>query len=176
MDKDKVKRYSYEEKLKAVMLVIKEHRSMESVAREIGCDRKAVNLWKTKYKHFGNKGLLSKKNKNYDAEFKLSVVKYMNENHLTFLETAMTFGIPEPTIVLRWKRKYEKEGGSSFMPDNGNEELRKRKGGLEDKTKEELIKRIEYLEVEVAYLKKLRDLVQKKEAIRTGKRQKPSEN
>jgi transposase len=168
-------KYSYEEKLKAVLSVVKNHQSMQSAATETGCTRKAVSLWVSQYKHFGKTGLLSIKNNSYTESFKLLVVRHMNKNHLSLLKTAMTFSIPDPTVVLRWKRKYEKEGETVFMPDNRDEELKKekRKRNLEGKTKEELVKEVEYLEVENAYLKKLRDLVQKREA---GKRQKPSGN
>ena len=135
-------KYTYEEKLKAVMTVVKEHQSMQSVAAEIGCDRKAVSLWVSQYKYFGKGGLLFKKNNIYSQEFKLRVIRYMKENHLSLLKTAMMFSIPEPTVVLRWKRKYEKQGDGFFMSSDNKElelELKKNKRKLIGKTKEELI-------------------------------------
>ena len=170
-------KYSYEEKLKAVMKVLKEHRSNQYVATEIGCNRKAISLWVFKYKRFGTDGLKIKRNKTYTQEFKLTVVRDMKENHLTLFQAANKFAVVNPTNLLRWKKKYESQGECCFMEEKEKDlKKEKKRRKLEGKTKEELIKKVEYLEVENAYLKKLHDLVQQKEALENEKKAKSSKN
>jgi transposase len=168
-------KYSYEQKLKAVLLVLKEHRSKQSAATEIGCDRKTVNLWVNQYKHLGIKGLINQHN-NYSEEFKLTVARHMDEKHLSLLKTAIKFGLSDPSTVFKWKRKYD-QGELPLMKEKAKDlKKEKEERELKEKTKEELIKEIKYLKAENAYLKKVRDLVLEKEALEKGKRQKPSKN
>lgn len=50
----------------------------------------------------------------YSAEFKLSVLKHMHQNHLSLLETAVHFGIPGPFVIRQWERLYQNQGAEGL--------------------------------------------------------------
>ena len=171
-------KYSYEQKLKAVLAVTEDCRSLGYAAEEIGADRKGIRRWVALYEEFGTDGLLIK-NKNYSVEFKLSVIKYIRENSLSFFKAAIKFGIPDDSSVRNWVRIYNEHGESGFIQGNRYRDKNmnsKKKFKLNEKTKEELIERLVYLEAENAYLKKLQALVQERIARENGSNQKPSKN
>jgi transposase len=91
-------KYDYDVKLKAVLSVINDHRSARSVAKEIGSEQKHIRRWVAMYKAHGIKGLLHKAN-SYTGDFKVSVIRYMHENHLSLFETAIKFGIANDSVV-----------------------------------------------------------------------------
>ena len=100
---------------------------------------------------------LEHKFRRYDGNFKENVLKYMEDNQLSFLETAMRFNIPKDTTIASWYHKY-KEKGTLRLPDK---RIMKKKT-YNDKKLEQLEKENEYLKAENAYLKKLRALVQER--------------
>jgi len=169
--------YSYGEKLKAVFGVIENYRSLRAVAKEIGTDKESVRRWVGLYKQFGTEGLLIE-NDNFSLEFKLSAIRYMQENHLSFFKTAIKFGIINDSVLRKWYRIYNEYGVAGLMPKNQcrNKEMSSNKPKQDEKTKEELLKELVYLRAENAYLKKLQALVQERETRGNGKKQKPSMN
>ena len=171
-------KYGYEQRLQAVFEVIKNYKTFQSVATEIGADKKEIRRWVAMYEEFGSDGLLIK-NRHYSVEFKLSVIKYMRENSLSFFKAAIKFGIPDDSSVREWARIYNEYGAVGFMQKNRcrNKDMNSDKESkLNEKTKEELLKDLEYLQAENAYLKKLQALVQERIALENGRRQKPSKN
>lgn len=170
-------KYSYEVKLRAVLSVINDHRSSRSVAAEIGSEQKHIRRWVALYKAHGVTGLLHK-HTTYSGEFKVSVIRYMHENHLSLFETAIKFGIPNDSVVCNWERIYYEQGESGLMQENrgrkktmrGNQP-KKRK--LEKQTEEDLISEVQRLRAENAYLKKLQALVQERIARENESGQKP---
>ena len=169
--------YSYEEKLKAVLLVVKDYRSIQSVAEKIGASKQGVRRWVELYKQFGKDGLIIK-NGSYSIEFKLSVLRHMEKNKLSYFKTAVIFGIPCDSVLQKWKRKYDEIGEMGFIQENlhRKEYMNFEKSNLKEKTKEELEKEVFYLQAEVDCLKKLQALVQKKEALEKERKQRLSKN
>jgi transposase len=113
------------------------------------------------YHEHGEKGLSSHAY-NWTVKQKCEVLKYMNENLLSFKETGILLGIRGST-VWQWERKYL---------ENGIEGLEDKKKGRKPRTpkpkppktrEEELLERIEDLEIENEYLKKLNALVAERE-------------
>jgi transposase len=171
---------NYDLKLKAVLSVTEDCKSIRAVAAETGVSRSVVHRWVSLYKEFGKEGLLFQiRSCNYSAEFKLSVIRYMHKNNLSLFKTAIKFGIPHDVVLVRWNRIYNEKGVAGFIPKNQyvcGDMNSKKKFKLNEKTKEELIERLEYLEAENAYLKKLQALVQERIARENGSKQKPSKN
>lgn len=170
-------KYSYAVKLKAVLSVLDEHCSARCVAAEIGSDQKHIRRWVALYKAYGIKGLLHK-HTSYNGKFKISVIRYMHENHLSLFETAVKFGIPNDSVVYNWERIYDEQGESGLMQENrgrkknmSNSQPKKRK--LSKQTEEDLISEVQRLRAENAYLKKLQALVQERIARENGSSQKP---
>ena len=128
------------------------------------------------------------KNKNYSAEFKISVIMDMRENHMTYSDTVRKYwGVETKTDCSRfrsrlrlWERIYLEEGAAGFMTERRGRKStgRPRKQSLDKSVEEDLIaenqrlrERNEYLEAELEYLKKLDALVREREQ-RSGKKPK----
>ena len=123
-------------------------------------------------------------NKKYSAEFKISVIMNMRENHLSYRETARKYNIgsneSQGKDRLRgWERIYLEEGAAGLMTERRGRKStsRPRKKPLDKEIKNDLIaenqrlkERLEYLEMENEYLKKLDALVRAEEQQNSKKR------
>ena len=113
------------------------------------------------------------KHGSYDGSFKVSVIEYMHENHLSLFQTAVKFGIPNDTTVGKWERIYYEEGpqglfqGRRGRPRKMNSDS-KRTAKLNKETEEDLIAEVQRLRMENDYLKKLQALVQERIARENG--------
>ena len=164
-------KYSYTEKLAAVLRVIDNGMSYKKSGRILGTTDMPVYRWVKRYEQFGPEGLLMKHG-SYSGEFKESVIKYMHTNHLSVSCTAVKFGIPSDSTVLKWERIYYEEGPQGLYvskcgrPRKMNREKPKKE--LDEQTKEDLIAEVQRLRMENEYLKKLRALVQERIARENG--------
>ena len=173
-------KYNYEIRLKAVKLVLEGGLSVREAGCHLGCGRSQVHLWVTLFERHGLAGL-KLRHGSYSAEFKLSVLKHMHQNHLSLLETAVHFGIPGPFVIRQWERLYQNQGAEGLR----RKPQRRRPAMSKSKTKkvklkttphEELLKELEYLRAENAYLKKLQALVEERIVRESGKEPKPSKD
>ncbi|MEO3553589.1 helix-turn-helix domain-containing protein, partial [Phocaeicola vulgatus] len=73
-------KYNYEIRLKAVKLVLEGGLSVREAGCHLGCGRSQVHLWVTLFERHGLAGL-KLRHGSYSAEFKLSVLKHMHQNH-----------------------------------------------------------------------------------------------
>jgi transposase-like protein len=126
--------------------------------------------------------------KRYSPEFKLSVIMDMRENHLSYDATARKyFGNSENfhKTVIRWERIYleegpeglaiERRGRASKMSGVKKGRPRKIKTEVQDDLiaeNQRLKERLEYLEAENEYLKKLDALIREKEARAAARKKK----
>ena len=103
------------------------------------------------------------KQKRYSAEFKVSVIMDMQENHLEYCETVRRYWDWDVAVenepnyikqIQRWERIYLKEEAVGLM-----KERRGRAPELDKKVKEDLIAENQRLRMEIEYLKKLSALV-----------------
>jgi transposase len=171
-------KYSYEKKLAVVVSVVSGQESVSSAARHLGTSHKHVRRWVALYEHYGKEGLRIK-NGYYSEEFKLSVIRDMEKNHLSLFQTAVKFGIPGDSTVLQWYRIYQAEGLSERCRDNrGRMKKQGEKTHLSNSTRDAsaLDKELERLRAENAYLKKLRVLVEERIVRESGNEQEPSTN
>lgn len=124
-------------------------------------------------------------NTKYSPEFKIAVIMDMRENHLSYRETARKYNIgsneSQGKDRLRgWERIYLEEGAAGLMAERRGRKSTGRprkqpsnKSMEEDLTVENqrLKERIEYLEAENEYIKKLSALVYAEEQ-KSGKKRK----
>jgi transposase len=138
-----------------------------AVARRHGLTSHAVvERWVAAFQLHGGAGL-GKKFSQYSAEYKLSVLQHMWDNHLSMNQTAAEFDIRSYAMVGMWERAYR---------DGGIEALASRPRGKpksmatpapepgsspedEKRSREELLAEVNQLRMELAYLKKLDALV-----------------
>ena len=113
------------------------------------------------------------KNKKYSPEFKLSVILYMRNNHLSYHETIRKYwgnDVYEQNYikqVQRWERKYLEEGIEGLEKENRgrptvNGKKRGRPPKLDKQVEEDLIAENQRLRMKIEYLKKLNALVQER--------------
>lgn len=104
----------------------------------------------------------------------------MNEQGTSLYETAAIFNIPAPSTISTWKLKFEAGGLDALkLNKKGSPSMKKETKITEPKkpeptegTVEALQAKIERLEMENAYLKKLNALVQIQEKLQTKSKRK----
>jgi transposase len=167
-------KYSYEQRLEAVLNVVEKHMSCRAVAELLGTGHEHIRRWVKRYEVFGVEGLLLK-NGSYDGQFKINVIEYMHTNHLSISETSVIYGIPSDVSVGKWERIYYKKGPQALLMDNRgrkriNDKTKISKPKLNKKIEEDLIAENQRLRMENAYLKKLNALVQERIQRENGKK------
>ncbi|GEO78721.1 helix-turn-helix domain-containing protein [Companilactobacillus mindensis] len=151
-------KYSIETKIHAIKLYTSGMGST-TIAKKLGIHKRStilrwINLWNTK----GLNGLKrSKRLPRYSPSFKMKVIIWLVKNKASYPQTARHFDISNESTVWSWKHQYDVYGA------DGLADRRKRDTNMTDKKKltpeqenKELKKRLEYLEAENEYLKKLR--------------------
>lgn len=143
-------------------------KGLNAIASEHGFGHSMLRRWVRLYQIHGLAGL-TKKHTYYDAQYRLKVLQHMWEHTLSYSEVAAVFNIRSVGCIGQWERCYHIGGIEALTPrsrgrpktmptspDNqpplpATEDLRSR---------EDLQAEVNYLRMEVAYLKKLQALVQ----------------
>ena len=176
-------RHPFELKLEIVKYVIEGKHSYKQASQKYNIHQEQIRVWCNRFKTSGEEGLKPQKIRKYDGNFKVEVVEYMYANHLSFEKTAIHYKLPSSTIVVLWKQIYDEKGrqyllnNRSISVNHMRVERNKKMNNKQNspskynaKSKEELIKQIEYLQMENDYLKKLQALVQKRTSQQKKKR------
>ena len=123
------------------------------------------------------------KQKKYSAEFKLTVIMDIRENHLGYREAARKYEIGKNEnggahqMIQRWERIYLEEGAEGLMKERrgrakiDSDKKRGRPPKLDKEVEEDLIAENQRLRMEIEYIKKLSALVLADER-KNGKKQK----
>jgi transposase len=173
-------KYKEEFKRQLVTGYLEENRGLASLTREYGVGRTTLRQWIDNYKLHGDAGL-SKKHSRYNAQFKLSVLRRMQQDALSFRQTATLFGLRGGAgVVSGWDRLYHSGGINALEPKPKGRRKKMTAPKLpaqpaestaqDTRTVDELRQENEYLRAEVAYLKKLKALIQAKKAAAQKKR------
>ena len=171
-------KYTIEDKRKYIELIKSGKHSLRSAGKEAGVSKSVGERWWKTYESVGFDALLKKTtgSKNFSSEFKLNGIKYMQENHLSLNQASIDLGISSNTLA-RWEKIYLEEGEMGFYPKEKSLKHKTMKKNEDSKlsisnkeTKEDLIKKNEKLEAEIAYLKKCIALVQEKTKSQTKKK------
>lgn len=172
----------YNEQFK--LAVVREYRSgtagYKIVANRHGLPYSMVRKWVSLHDLHGVAGL-TKKSTHYSAEFRLSVLQHMWDCELSYSQVAAAFNIRSTGCISQWERCYHSGGLDALAPrkrgkpkkmlippDTKPEPLPDPAG----RTHDELVAEVNQLRMEVAYLKKLRALVQAQQQTATRKKRK----
>ena len=166
------KRHNLESKLMIVKYVLDEKHSFWEASDFFGVAYQTIRTWVKHYEHEGISGLTIK-NKGYSGEFRVYVVEYMRKHKLSLAQTAIQFSLPDHTRVRIWNKIYDEKGPQYLMEEHrGRKKMKnteksnkqkKNNSKMNNSAEKELLKKIEYLKTENAYLKKLNALIQDKE-------------
>lgn len=162
--------YSEQFKLSVVKRYLSGPLGFRSVAAEVGVGVALVKRWVAFYRAHGVDGLRVKPYVRYSVEFKLGVLRHMWDNHLSCAQAAAAFNVRGQCNVASWQRNYRTGGADALMsasekmprkvPDTTTPPPAPATPGTDNCSREQLLERIEDLQMEVAYLKKLRALIQ----------------
>lgn len=166
-------KYDKQFKLRVIKKCLSGKRSVRSIARTHALVHSLLQRWVASYQAHGHRGV-SRRHRRYDVAFKLSVLRRMWRDGLSYGRTAVLFDIREPEQIGRWERQYHAGGQDALAsrPRGQPPAMSAPKppkpvvsGPSDDqRTREDLLKELEYLRAENAYLKKLDALIQAKKS------------
>lgn len=172
-----MRKYSYEFKLKVVNEYLNGSDGFTALSKRYDITSSTIlKGWVNNYRQFGTEGLQRKMSKaKYSGEFKLSVLKYRQDNQLSYRETANHFKINRGSTIANWQRAYDEEGfvglDNTFRrPKNMSENKPKKLKESEVEELKRLREENEFLRMSLEYQKKLNALVLKRDQ-KTKKRQ-----
>ena len=162
-------RWTKEEKLKMVL----EYKNTGYTPIVEGCSRHTMRVhirkWAKVYDFYGESGL-EHRSRNWTYEDKVNAVQRVLDGE-SYHEVAYSLGMSSESRVITWHRKYLELGWDGLKLDGrgrkrkmGNKPIKPSKSKSQVEEIVELRKRLEYLEAENAYLKKLAALVQQRKA------------
>lgn len=171
-------KFNLDVKRKFIELIKSNKHSIRTAAMELGVSKSTGDRWWQMYQLHGDEGLSMDSGK-YTGEFKIHVVKYMHEKHLSLSEASAMFRIPSTSTLLKWECIYNAEGESGLLIEKRGRlrknDMKIEKSKLEDtldsKTNEDLILEVKKLKAEVAYLKKSIALKEEKKNLQAKKSQ-----
>ncbi len=172
-------KYTVKDKLQAVERYLTGNESYKTIAESIGTARSLVITWVKLFEAQGENGF-KKGYTSYSVKFKLDVLNFMNETGASLRETASTFSITSPSTVYRWEQLLKTKGLDALEPKKkGRPSMKKEEIKVESQKSissegsvEALQAKIERLEMENAYLKKLNALVQLQGKLQTKSKRK----
>ena len=149
---------------------------MRVTALQYQIPEKSLRGWVARFEAHGPEAL-KKTFTHRTTAFKLLVLQYMSTHQLSIAQTATHFNISSTDTVGRWLRLYNQGGATALKPKSkGRTPMPKRidykallSKPIAELTREELLQRLEYAEVENAYLKKLEALAQQKNLANKNK-------
>lgn len=166
-------KYSPELKLQAVLTYLKGTASFKTIADQFNISSSPLKDWVAQYKENGVEALHSSYT-NYDLNFKMDVLNYINDFGVTPNKVAAIFNIPSPSTVHKWVKLYTTTGIDALKSKEKGRPSMKKESNKQSKrvpvegSVEALEARIKQLEMENEYLKKLNALVQNKENHQTS--------
>ena len=139
----------------------------KSAAKALSVPRSTVRQWLYVYRSFGSEVLLSMDGKQarYTYERKVAAASAVVDGGMTKTEAMATFGIMSMSPLKKWCALYRRGGAEALRPRPkgrpSGSKARPSGSKARPRTREqELEERCRRLETEVAYLKKLRALVE----------------
>jgi len=161
-------KFTLSQKLDAVMKYQNGSESIREIAKSIHANKSVVMNWIKQYEYHGLSAF-EKSYTSYTTQFKMDVLKYMQENGVSSNEAAVTFKISSPGMIRKWRIQLEQRGLDALFPKKKGRPAMKKEARIQGKQTivegsiEALQARIMQLEMENEYLKKLNALVQAKE-------------
>ena len=177
----KRKKHGYAERLK-YMHMLEKGISRHYIEAHFGIDKKLLGYLWVRYQFEGPSGLLKKQNVKADYEFRLRVLRDIEENHLTLVDASLKYNVSSSQIRV-WRKIAQTQGydALAIVRPRGrapkNDMGRPRKKKPEEMTELERLRyENECLRAENALLKKVKALVEEREARLREIGRKPSKN
>ena len=177
----KRKKHGYAERLK-YMHMLEDGYSINYIHEHYGIDKLLLSYLWTRYESEGPSGLLKKQNVRADYTFKIQVLRDIEENHLTLVEASLKYNVSSSQICV-WQKIARTQGYDALAITRPrgrppkNDMGRPRKNKAEEMTE---LERLRYdnecLRADNSLLKKVKALVEAREARHKEIGRKPSKN
>ena len=134
-----------------------------AASRALSVPRETVREWRQIYRAFGSEVLLTMDGEQarYTYEQKVAAASAVVDGGATKAEAMAEFGIMSLAPLTRWCRLYREGGAEALRPKPKGRPKGSKAKPRELTREQELEERCRRLEAEVAYLKKLRALVER---------------
>lgn len=147
----------------------------DKLAQRHGVASPLLRSWVERYRLHGQEGLSKRTWGHYSVEFKLSVLQHMWDNGLSYRQTAAIFNLPSANRVSDWERRHNSGAEGLTLHNRGPRKMKAPPitpppPDDSKRSNEDLMKELEYLRAENAYLKKLKALVESKKLAPAKKR------
>jgi len=168
-------KYTEQFKLEVVQHYLRGAMGYGRLGAHYGVASPHIRQWVSAYRLHGLEGLRRKVTR-YDAAFKLTVLQHMWDNGLSNRQAAAHFNVRNPTSVGMWDSLYREGGMAALAPPRRKTQPMKapiskpEQKSDQERSREELLKELEYLRMENEVLKKLQALVQARKAAAPKKR------
>ena len=168
-------KYTKAIKLKVIKQYLDGPLGFHRLAAQQGIPAPFIRRWVAAYRLHGDESF-NRRQGHYSVQVKLSVLQHMWDNGLSVNQTAAVFNIPNPASIRIWAKRYDEVGSEALartqtaVPDMPAPTTKPEDKLLHELTREELLKRVEYLQMEVVVLKKLEALTQANKAAALKKR------
>ncbi|WP_443273586.1 IS3 family transposase [Variovorax sp. JS1663] len=173
-------KYTDKQKLDAVQAYRNGGGGLRATAESQGVSVDSLRKWVAAYAARGTQGVVTKRRSNYDVAFKLDVLRRMAEERISCRQAAALFDIRRLNQVAEWSRLYEAHGAAALRPGWKGEQTRMSKLPRQPKqadvladdqrSREELLRDLQQLRMENAYLKKGAGLGSSEEALSARER------
>lgn len=132
-------------------------------AEALSVPRETVREWQWVYRAFGSEALLSMdgKQSSYTFEQRVAAASAVVDDGMAKADAMAEFGIRSKSPLERWCRLYREGGAEALRPRPKGRPRGSRSKPRARTREQELGERCRRLEAEVAYLKKLRALVER---------------
>lgn len=165
-------KYSEKQKLEAVEAYERGQGGLRAIAQAHAVGFDALRSWVAAHRNHGAAGVAAKMRKNYELEFKLLVLNRMRDDGLSCRQAAAIFGVRRHNQVAEWRRLFTLHGEAALQPGWKVQQTKmsrtprrpKDQGVLpeDQRSRQELLRELQQLRMENAYLKKAQALVRVK--------------
>ena len=172
-------KYSKRFKLKVVNAYLSQTLGTRQIAASFDINVRQLRDWVSVFKHQGADALAPRQQwQEYSPAFKVDVLRYKQQQSASLSEVANHFHIPSASTIYVWEQRYNQGGIVSLTHRRGRPVMKKSQNSTDphiakkpwsELTPQELLREIEYLQAENAYLKKLEALIQQEKLAQSIK-------
>jgi transposase len=156
-------RLTNEQKLSMVLEHLEDGIPLHDLAKKYTYDVSNVKYFVGLYRMHGKDVfLLHGENTIYTREQKLKAIHRVNKEHISYRQLSLQLGLMDPGILRDWVNLYSEKGELAIQTTRARNHYLKHEERLNKIADKSLKDRLEYLEAENAYLKKLYALIQKR--------------